>query len=75
MRKGDIMIKKGLGRLRKMSRYISQNYGSGSILERASYKKNKIRPYKRNDSIIEKKFYKKENMSLWQRIKQKIGMK
>lgn len=60
--------------IRKMSKYLSENYSSGSILERANYKKNKIRPHKVYGSMIERKICKKDKGSLWQRIK-RIGQK
>lgn len=55
-----------------MSRYLNENYYSGSILERANYKKNKIKPYKIYGSLIERKIYKKDEVSLWQKIRKII---
>lgn len=49
----------------KMSRYLYRNYSSGSILERASYKKMEERPFKMYDKASKKK---REN-TLWQKLK------
>lgn len=55
----------------KMSNYINRNY-AGSILERASYKKNKVKPYKLYGSLIENRIEKKADKSIWQRIKKSM---
>ena len=52
----------------KMSKYISDNY-VGSILERASYKKNKVKPVKSYGALIEKRIETKEDNGIWRRIK------
>ena len=54
-----------------MSKYLSKNYYSGSILERANYERNKRRPYKIYGSLIERNM-KKDEMSIWQRIRKII---
>ena len=51
-----------------MSKYLSNNY-SGSILERASYKKDKDRPYKLYGSIIERKIKSEDENGLWRKLK------
>ncbi len=66
-----IMKKRIVGGIGKMSKYLSKNYYSGSILERANYERNKRRPYKIYGSLIERNM-KKDEMSIWQRIRKII---
>ena len=56
----------------KMSKYLSNNY-VGSILERASYKKNEIRPYKIRGSLMERKIKTKADNNIWQRLKKSMS--
>ena len=63
------MKKIPFGGIQKMNKYLNENYTSGSILERANYKRNKIKPYKVYGSIIEQKMYTKDKETLWQKIK------
>lgn len=52
-------------RVQKMSRYLYKNYSSGSILERASYKKTESRPFK----MYDKTSGNKKEKALWQKLK------
>lgn len=54
-----------------MSKYISSNY-AGSILERASYQKDKIKPRKIYGSLIENKNKTKADNGIWQKIKKSM---
>lgn len=66
------MKKSVFGGLQKMSKYLSANYYSGSILERASYKKNRVKVQKVSGSLIEQKNMKKETLSTWKRVREVI---
>lgn len=57
-----------------MNKYLNSNYSAGSILERANYRKNEVKPYKVYGSIIERRMEKKK-VSLWQKIKRRIIQK
>lgn len=58
--------------IQKMEKYLSKNYYSGSIIERANYKKNIIKPRKTYSSIIERNINVRVDSSLWQRLKRAI---
>jgi len=58
------------GEIQKMSKYVSRTYSSGSILERASYKRNEMQRqgvYK--SSLIEQRIPKKGDNNRWGSVK------
>lgn len=55
-----------------MERYLRKNYYSGSIIERANYKRNIIKPRRSHSSIIERNIDMRVDSSLWQRLKRVI---
>lgn len=66
------MMEKNVNRgIQRMSKYLQENYSSGSILERANYKKNIIKPYRMYDSMIERKIDKKDD-TLWKKLRKII---
>lgn len=58
--------------IQKMERYLRKNYYSGSIIERANYKRNIIKPRRSHSSIIERNIDMRVDSSLWQRLKRVI---
>jgi len=59
--------------IQKMSRYIAKNYCSGSILERANYRKIEGKPYNvYGEPLIERNVSGRNEKTLWRKIKRII---
>ena len=59
-------------RVQKMERYLQKKYYSGSIIERANYQRNKVKPSFTYGSLIERELNKKTRHGLWQKLRRII---